>query len=192
MAVEVNQLLDDLLSLANTKSLDGYLFGGTWTGSAPYVAVKNATNEITAVNIQGDISGQILRATGGGEPVAVNLSGEGTFYGDQNLFQSLIELRDSLRTNNVEGINTSLGNLNLSVEKLSETITELGSKSSYLSDRKYQLADYSTQLLQQLSSLEDADLAKSIVTLQQEELAYQAALSVGGEAIKSSLLNYLK
>lgn len=47
-------------------------------------------------------------------------------------------------------------------------------------------------LMNQLSSVEDADLAKTIVDLQLQEVAYQAALGVTSRVLQPSLLDFLR
>jgi flagellar hook-associated protein 3 FlgL len=52
IADKLNNSLEQLLSLANTKNANQYLFGGNDTGSAPYEAVRNGTL-ITQVRYRG-------------------------------------------------------------------------------------------------------------------------------------------
>ena len=47
MAIEVNELLEHLLMTTNKDSLDGYLFGGTQTESAPFEEIRNTQGEVT-------------------------------------------------------------------------------------------------------------------------------------------------
>jgi flagellar hook-associated protein 3 FlgL len=48
----INDILEQILSLANTKNLNRYIFGGANTASAPYV-IQRTNGEITAVTYQG-------------------------------------------------------------------------------------------------------------------------------------------
>ena len=51
-AEEINQMLEQMVLLANTKHMDQYLFGGGSSGTAPYV-VERTGGEITRVIYQG-------------------------------------------------------------------------------------------------------------------------------------------
>lgn len=51
-AEEINQVLEQMVLLANTKNMDQYLFGGGSSGTAPYV-VERTDGEITRVIYQG-------------------------------------------------------------------------------------------------------------------------------------------
>ena len=49
---EINEILEQIVASANTKNLNAYLFGGSNTGAAPYVA-ERTNGEITKVTYQG-------------------------------------------------------------------------------------------------------------------------------------------
>ena len=51
-AEEINEILEQIVASANTKNLNAYLFGGSNTGAAPYVA-QRTDGEITKVTYQG-------------------------------------------------------------------------------------------------------------------------------------------
>ena len=63
-AEAINDLLEQLVQLANTKYNDQYLFGGADTGSAPY-AVERADGEITAVTYQGSMESRNVNVAPG-------------------------------------------------------------------------------------------------------------------------------
>jgi flagellar hook-associated protein 3 FlgL len=43
-----------------------------------------------------------------------------------------------------------------------------------------------------ISSIEDADIASLIVQYQEDQVAYEAALSIGASLIQTSLLDFLR
>lgn len=66
LAQEVNQILEHILSMANSKFKGKYIFGGTETTTPPYTATRDGTTgEITAVapNPAG-LDGEIIREIG--------------------------------------------------------------------------------------------------------------------------------
>jgi len=52
VAEEIDSILEQCLSIANTQSLGRYIFGGSATGSAPYAATRES-GKITSVSYQG-------------------------------------------------------------------------------------------------------------------------------------------
>ncbi len=57
LAEEVNDVLEQVFSLANTRHMEQYLFGGSDTSSAPYAA-QYSNGEITSVTYEGSFDGR--------------------------------------------------------------------------------------------------------------------------------------
>jgi len=81
MAETINDSLEQLVQLANTKYNGQYLFGGADTGSAPY-AVERTNGEITAVNYQGSTESRNVNVAPGVSASAYYV-GEELFSSDQ-------------------------------------------------------------------------------------------------------------
>jgi flagellin-like hook-associated protein FlgL len=62
----------------------------------------------------------------------------------------------------------------------------------YLEHRKETLETEALNLTERMSEIEDTDIVESILYLEQEELAYQAALSLGSQLFNSSILNFFE
>ncbi len=75
----INDILEQTVSLANTKHMDQYLFGGTDTGSAPYT-VERTNGKITRVTYQGSFENRDIEVAPGIESSA--------FYIGDNIFRS--------------------------------------------------------------------------------------------------------
>ena len=75
----INDILEQTVSLANTKHMDQYLFGGTNTGSAPYT-VERTNGKITGVTYQGSFENRDIEVAPGLESSA--------FYIGGNIFRS--------------------------------------------------------------------------------------------------------
>jgi flagellar hook-associated protein 3 FlgL len=78
-AQAINDLLEQLVQLANTKYNDQYLYGGADTATTPY-AVERDNGEITSVTYQGSMESRTTN-------VAPGVSA-GAFYVGQDLFSS--------------------------------------------------------------------------------------------------------
>ena len=79
IAEEVNNWLESIVSLANTNHMGQYLFGGSNTGSAPYV-VERTDGKITSVTYQGSLEDRDVEVAPGVEASA--------FHVGDNIFRS--------------------------------------------------------------------------------------------------------
>jgi len=75
----INDILEQTVSLTNTKHMDQHLFGGTNTGSAPYT-VERTNGKITRVTYQGSFENRDIEVAPGMESSA--------FYIGDNIFRS--------------------------------------------------------------------------------------------------------
>ena len=75
----IDDILEQVVLLANTQHLDQYLFGGTDTASAPYL-IQRTNGEITSVTYQGSNEGRNIEVAPGVESSA--------FYIGDNIFRS--------------------------------------------------------------------------------------------------------
>lgn len=63
-AESINDILEQIVSLANTKNLNQFIFGGADTASAPYV-IQRTNGEITAVSYQGSTDERNIEVSAG-------------------------------------------------------------------------------------------------------------------------------
>ncbi|MHC4417464.1 MAG: flagellar hook-associated protein FlgL [Planctomycetota bacterium] len=80
VAEQINDTLEQMVSLANTQRLGQYLFGGGNTGSAPY-AVQRTDGEITSVTYQGSYQQRDIEVAPGVQSTAYQV-GEDIFCSD--------------------------------------------------------------------------------------------------------------
>ena len=78
-AEAINEALEQIVMLANTESVDQYLFGGSNTSSAPYV-VERTDGEITSVTYQGSSGGRSVEVASNVQVCA--------FYAGDSIFSS--------------------------------------------------------------------------------------------------------
>jgi|GEM_PF-1785896 len=113
LAVKVDNLLHELVSIANARHEEQYIFGGYNTQSAPYEIITDpATGETiqvrdleglnNGVDLGANMDGEIYRKTSDGEDVKINVNGTDVFQtGDPDetgdVFKVIIDLRDALR-----------------------------------------------------------------------------------------------
>ena len=202
-AAEVNQLLGQALQVGNTKDGNGnYIFGGTQTGAAPFVATTDASGNITAVNYQGTTSlaaGEIspgVTVTAG--TLGANTTGSGPrgLFTDSrsgaDLFNHLISLRNNLNSGNTAAIaSTDAPAVSKDEDNLLYAVASNGAVQSQLESASNLATQQGLAVTSQISSRTDADLAQTLTQFSQAQTAYQAALQSGVSVLNLSILNYI-
>ncbi len=192
IAVEVNQILEHVFSISNKENMGQYVFGGTQSDKAPFKAMRNDAGEITAVEASGDIDGVVTRQISDEENMPISTSTKGLFTGDGNVFDKLISLRDALREGNTDKVTRAIGDLKNVSEVVIQRLSEVGVHYSHVQEQMSEIDLDSQTLTQAMADLEDTDFAKTMIDLQTEQVAYQAALQVGGQMIQQSFVNFLR
>lgn len=200
---EVTELLKQAVQTANTRNRGDYLFAGTRTDQPPFVLTTDANGVVTSVTYQGntnlaesEIASGITLST---QAVGVNTSGAGSrgLLGDSrvgaDLFNHLIALQNDLLSGNTAAIeSTDRGALASDDDNFLYHLGNNGAVQSRL-ETATALATQRTDALEGLVSKEaDADLAQTLVRLNQTQTAYEAALQSAGKMLSASLLDYLR
>jgi flagellar hook-associated protein 3 FlgL len=78
------------------------------------------------------------------------------------------------------------------IQNVHSTLGEVGARAKRVEDMKTQNLMDGLTMKQNLSGLEDADLAEVMVSLEAQRVAYQAALQATAKAIQPSLADFLR
>jgi flagellar hook-associated protein 3 FlgL len=195
LASEINQILEGVLALANSRGPRGeYLFGGQESTQAPYAATRDASGLITAVtpNPRG-IDGPTSAEVWDGLTVTTGVSGTAVFGAPADtdyVFDTLIRLRDSLGAGGDGG--TALDELGSALDRLAGPQAQIGGRLSWLDVIQDRLGVESIALATSLSRIEDLDMPKAVQEFEHAQIAYQAALASGADLLQLSLLNFLR
>jgi flagellar hook-associated protein 3 FlgL len=203
LADEINDKLDQAVGIANSTYKGDYLFAGTKVDQPPFQVVKDANGKIIAVNYVGNsdsVSAEISpNVTSEAQPVGANTSGTGPrglltdSRSGADYFNHLIQLRDHLAAHDKAAVTTTdLPNVKKDEENILFHYGHIGAIQSRLEAADSMGQDQSFSIDQNISGLVDADLAQTLVRLQQVQNAYTAALQTGGSILSSSLLDYLR
>jgi flagellar hook-associated protein 3 FlgL len=182
IAAEVEGIRETLLGLANTTYNGRPVFGGatdgavafgadgTWQGSSDQIARRVADGTDVVINVDGDI----LFGDGAGSVFAV-------------LDDIAAHLKDS-----PEDLAGDLAQLDAISERLLSTLADVGTRYGRLETLRLSATDRLIELKSQLSNVESIDLPETVVKLQMQEVAYQAALAATARAIQPTLLDFLR
>ena len=197
MAIEIDNLRQGLLEVANTRYLNVPLFGGTTSGVAAY---DPATGTYVGDN------GVLKRTVASGTAVEVSFTGPAVFGDDVDptqLFAVLDRISQHLRTDadadgavdpkvNMEDLTTDLGDLDTAIDRMLSTLGQVGARFNRVETLRDTADDKVLTGTSRLAETESVDLAKTIVDLQLQEVAYQAALGATARVIQPSLADFLR
>lgn len=196
LAAEVDSLRSGLLDVANTKYLDRPIFAGTKQGTMAYDRVSGTfLGNVGDENLANAV-GKVERGVAPGVTVRVNLTGPEVFGAQgpdtQDLFGVLEAIATHLRSGDTAALGADLGALDDRLLVVQNQLAKVGARYRQVEAMRDRATNDQLSLTHGLSEVEDIDLPKTIVDLQLQEVAYQAALSATARVIQPSLLDFLR
>ena len=191
IATQVDSILTNLLSLANTKVQGKYLFAGRQTQTQPFSGP--AAGPITYAGDGGLINLDVAVGTS----VTTNLPGDALFFGTggqgsaTDLFQAVTDLRDGLNADNTAQIQTAYNNLKSILGTFSQAQTDLGGRQSGLMDLQSILSGFNLTLQGLQNKVQDTNYPETLTQLSSDTTVQSATLSTLAKANQQSLFNYL-
>jgi len=184
---QVDDLINEAISLGNTQLNGNYIFGGYKTATAPFADSGSGASETVVYQGDGnDFNVQI----GPNETVAAGKNGQ-TVFMDSNLFASLIGLKQAIANNDQTAVQQEATNLQGVTDYLNTQVSDVGIRQDQVQAQGEMLTQVSTNLQDQLGDLENVDYNQVILEMQQDQTAYTAALETAAQISQVSLLNYL-
>lgn len=199
IALEIDQIKEQMVQLANTKVGSKYIFGGTankepfpngatqWQGSDDIVKFQVGSS----LSLEISVNGRDLFGVDKGDPTATPtpIPPDLTKIG---MFKALDDLSTALKTSDMDAIQKSIGDLETQADNVVNYRAQLGARQNRMDSLYQQLDSTSLNLTQSLSDIMDADIAKTLVDFKSQENVYQAALSVGAKIIQPSLVDFMR
>lgn len=182
MATQVDSLRQAVVGLANTRYLNRPIFAGTAGVADAYDVSGGYHGNAGAVN----------RTVAPNTSVPVNLTGPEVFgSGSNGLLQVLTDVADDMRTN-PNALPADLDRLDAAIDTVQGRLAEVGSRTNRVETMQGGAQDRLLTIKSGLSDVENIDLPKTIVDLQLQQVAYQAALGATAKVIQPSLLDFLR
>jgi flagellar hook-associated protein 3 FlgL len=189
IAAEVDQLIDEVKTQANTQYAGQYIFAGTASTTAPYQSGANDT-------YQGN-NGTVSRQIGPNSTVQVNVNlsnllGSGQAAADNGLLDTLRTISSDLKTGNSAALqSTDLTNIDSNLSTLETMQAQVGATANRLTLATNRITAISANDTKALASDQDVDIATATTAYATEQAGYQAALKTGASIVQSSLLDFL-
>ncbi len=204
IANEIDGLVQNLLSLANSQLGEKYLFGGQKTtgyakGEAPFKIVRETlpTGQVIERVIYQGSTEDFQIGYDKDMKLTVGENGQKIFM-DSSLFETLLSLKRTLLADNqidyqkeAYNIQEAIGNLDRIFNYIAEKRGEVGSRMMHFETKKQLYEDFKGTLESNLGNIESADLAKLASRLQSLSIAYEAALKAVALFSDLSLAKYI-
>ena len=191
IAMEVRNLRDQMLSLANSRDTNGqYIFAGYKVDSKPFVADENG--DVLHVGDRGVHELQIsdnqrISTSLDGADVFIRVPGEEAV---ETVFATLDSMVSSLESGEME--DEHIDRVNRALDHFSLQQTKLGSQMNR-ADLQREVNDKRLLLMNEdISNLEDADIAKLVTELQAKLVSRNAAQQTFIKIAQENLFNYIR
>jgi flagellar hook-associated protein 3 FlgL len=187
VAVEVQGIQTELINLANLSYQGSYVFAGTATQAAPYVADSTSPSGVSYIG-----NSSVNQVTlGDNFSVQSNLPGSQLFSSSgSDMFQAVQDLITSLQTGN--DISSAVGEINNAYNFINQQRVFYGNAVNRLNSQQTFLNSQSTQLAQQQNTLGGADLLQVISNLVNAQVSRQATLEAVAQTQSTDLFNFIK
>ncbi|MCQ2789882.1 MAG: flagellar hook-associated protein FlgL [bacterium] len=200
---QVDSILESVIGIANTDYNGNYMFSGAKLSVKTYDVTRDADGNITAITYNGTpkTSDYEQKATvSDGISMTINTTGDVIFGSydaadpskSSGLFDTLVNLSNSLKTNDTAAISGSLKGLDNAFNTCLSVRTNFATVANQMDITKNKLDNTQLTLKEYRSSLRDTDLAQTLTELVSAQTALEATYSLSSSLLsKVSLLDYI-
>jgi flagellar hook-associated protein 3 FlgL len=186
IAVEVTQVRDEIVAIANTRHLGAPLFAGLQPGDAVAYDVPTSSWVFT-----GAATERMPRRVAAGEVVDANITAKELFStATDDIFTVLDDLTTALNADSTSGIQATMSKVQSLQSMLASGQSQIGAalnRVDLAADRNSAIHIVTTA---ELSSLRDVDMADAITDQSRLSMVYQSALGVTAKANEQTLLDW--
>lgn len=185
IAQEIRQLAEQVGVVANTAHGSKYIFAGSNVTEPPFDPAGWRGND-QPLNLE----------IGVGVTMTVNSRLGDFFYNTDpaspGLYQLLNDIAADLENNDTAGLNSSLGLLQSSLDRLNNERATIGARINRLDLQEKRLEESSGNYTELLSKTQDCDMAEVIMNLKMQESVYRASLEAGARILLPTLADFLR
>ena len=186
IVAEFTQLVDSVKTEANAKFAGRFVLSGSATLTQPYA--------MGATDTYAGNTDVMRREIGQGVQIDLNVNGSATI-GDASsgLLKAMRDAIAHLTTGDTASLQTTdLQAITAVTDGLTNLRAEVGTRQMRLETATARLQQIELTENELLSTVEDADMAKTYVDFSTQQAVYQAALKAGSQVIQPSLLDFLR
>src|SRR4030067_270871 len=188
MAMEVEQLYEQVRQIANTKYDNRYIFAGLKTDVAPYDNTGSYTG--TASN-----GGYIDVEIDAGITMSVNMPGYAVFGSatdGTDVLAALSDLKTAMESNDTVAIEGAMTNLDSGMDQVSDALSYIGARLNRLDIAKNHFDTMLFDLAKYKSDTEDADITNIISQLALQETMLAVSRATAAKVLQQSILDFMR
>lgn len=188
-ADQIDLILNSMLNLANTEYDGKYVLGGTDNTAKPYgFTADGLAVELKVASVAGEQEVRISKNT----IQKVNMTGDEVFgtVGTDDIFNTLIRVRDSLRAGN-KPLDADVAITEKFNKDLLNKITNSGDIINRLTSTEELLENQNLELKELLSKEKDVDVAQAVMDLQNQQYFLELSYKMSSMILPKSLLDYM-
>ncbi|MPV38447.1 flagellar hook-associated protein FlgL [Georgenia subflava] len=198
LAAELDATAEALRAQANATYLGRSVFAGTSNAGEAFTMTETVIDAgtpdertVPVYTFTGAGTGGVERRIADNTTVRVDSDGATVFgNGDESVFALLGNIAADLR-NGVD-VGGRLSEIDTRMDAMLGEVAAMGTRYKQVLEAQEAISAREVTLQSQLTSVEDVDLAETIVQLKMQEVAYQAALSATQRTLQPSLLDFLR
>ena len=186
IAQEIEAARDALLGQANTTYLGRAVFAGTSDASAAF-----ERDPLTGTYTHNGTAGTVDRRIA--EDVTVRVDGNGGAVfgtGATSVFATLDRLAADLRAG--ADVTGYIDEIDAHHDAILQETATIGARTNQIEAQLQANASKKLAVKADISAVEDVDLAETLVNLQAQEVAYQAALGATSRVLQPTLLDFIR
>lgn len=206
-------LQQQILSVANSRSGDNFLFGGPNVKNAPFtvnsggkllyngadVDISSSENEAVysdiGLGLSTDSANNIVSqsayniSNSGSELLGTGVDSNGI---SNNIYNLVGQIATKFNNNDMSNIDKYISKLSDKFDDVLMQYANIGEKNNFLDFLSSRFEKSEQNNMEKQNNLETVDLAKSILDFKNQENSYNAALQMGSKILQVSLMDYLK
>lgn len=190
IAIELDSISHDILKIANTRSSERYVFGGTQQDQPPF------DPNISLANSNQGFS-KLVQLEPNQPPVETEITASNIFSnGTKSIFNILTDASAALKGTgdpviDKATLNTNLLELDGFIQQANSTITKVGKNLNQVQSALERLGQSSFSIEEQAQSIEAIDFAKTATQLVESGRVLDAILASSSTINKRSLIDFL-
>ncbi len=191
LATEVTALRESLLGLANSTINGRPLFGGPTTGAVAYDVASGGY--VGVGGTRGTPVVEMTRRVSEADTIRVDVTGPEAFGDPEgvDLFSVVGAIADHV-VSDPAALSADLGDLDVALNRLLGAFATIGARAARMDSAAQVNSELELTLSGRLAGVEDIDIAKTIMELNQQQVGYQAALQATANVIQPTLVDFLR
>jgi flagellar hook-associated protein 3 FlgL len=198
LATELDGVIDQAITLANSKQDGRSLFAGTATDTPAFAVTRDAAGKPTAVQYTGS-GDRAAVIVGPGQATDTRYVGSAVFQqSGGDVFAALIGLRDDLRNGSLTGtakaaaLTARLSDLEAARTAVGGAVAEQSASLVTLDATSARIRDLKLDTDARTGELEGTDYTEAVVKMKEQDGVFEATLAVTAKLMQPSLLDFIR